>query len=372
MMNLNYPIRVLQVFGWMERGGAESMIMEIYRHIDRSKVQFDFVVHTTKECAYDSEIRSLGGRIFSVPSFSGKNFFAYKKAWKRLLSEHDEWNIIHSHIRSTATIFLPIANRLGKYTIIHSHNTSSGSGIKACIKSILQSRLKYIANYYLACSEVAGKWLFGEEVTNSENYAVIHNAIDTNDFCYNEATREKVRQDYNFGEKLVIGNVGSFKDQKNHAFLLDIFYELSLLRPDAVLLLVGDGKLREKLVKKAAYLGITEKVIFAGVRSDVNELIQAMDLFVFPSKYEGLPVTLIEAQVSGIPIIMSDSISSEAVITSNLVSTQSLKNSPKQWAEHVLSRTDEIRTARSDEVINSGYDICSTSKWLENFYLERS
>ena len=277
-------IRVLQVFGCMNRGGAESMIMELYRHIDRSRIQFDFVVHTTEKCAYDDEILSLGGRIFSVPSFTVKNAFLYKKAWKKLLTTHEEWRIVHGHVRSTASIYLPIAQEYHRYTIAHSHSISSGKGFSSIIKNILQKRIK--ADYYMACSNAAGKWLFGDKIVNSDNYHVLPNAIDVSKYKYNEDIRKKVRQEYSCEDAILIGHVGSFYDVKNHSYLIKVFTCIKEKESDAKLMLVGGGYLLQEIKNQVKELGIEDSVIFTGVKSNVNELLQAMDVFVFPSKYE--------------------------------------------------------------------------------------
>lgn len=358
-------IRILHVFGWLDRGGAEAVIMELYRHIDRSKVQFDFVVHTSRKCEYNDEIVSLGGRIFSVPSFSLKTLISYKKAWKVLLESHSEWRIIHGHVRSTASIYLSIAKKLGRYTIAHSHSISSGKGLSAHVKNALQKRI--VADYYFACSKKAGEWLFGKKINNS-NYSTLPNAIDTEKYSFDKNVRSSVRREFGCGKSIVIGHVGNFYDVKNHSFLLSVFYELQKCY-DAKLMLVGDGTLRQEIEEKINDLGINAKVDILGVRNDVFRLFQAMDFFVFPSKYEGLGVVLIEAQTSGLPCVMSDKVPDEAIVTSNLVSVMSLDKSVDEWADHIISRLGEERYSRIDEVKAHGYDIRDTAKWLEEFYL---
>ncbi len=366
-------MRILQVFGCLDRGGAETMIMEIYRHIDRTRIQFDFVVHTDRKCAFDDEIESLGGRIYRVPHFSGLHIIGYRKSWKKLFKEHPEWRIVHGHMRSTAAVFLSEAKKHGRYTIAHSHNTSSGKGLQNIVKDSLQKRIKKIADYFMACSEAAGEWLFGKQVTQSCNYSVLKNAIDTSRFSFNEAVRKRVRDDLGINSKIVIGHIGSYlTEQKNQSYLLDIYNEIKKTEPRSVLILVGDGPLRPNIEAKARELRISESVIFTGVRSDVNELIQAMDVFVFPSHFEGLPVTMVEVQASGLPCVISDKVPAETIITDDLVTVKSLDKSPEVWANHILSRVGEPRYSRVDEVKAHGYDIETTAKWLESFYLEKS
>jgi len=179
---MSQPIRVLQVFAQMNRHGSESMIMSMYRNIDRSKVQFDFIVHTTDKCDYDEEIESLGGRIYSIPRYTGTNHFLYKKAWHNFLKQHSDYKIIHGHIRSTASIYLKIAKKYGLITIAHSHNTSSGAGFSAIVKNIYQYPIRYIVDYLFACSKSAGTWLFGERACRKDNFFILNNAIDTKKF----------------------------------------------------------------------------------------------------------------------------------------------------------------------------------------------
>ena len=348
------------------------MIMQLYRHIDRTNLQFDFVVHTNEKCAYDDEIEKLGGRIFRVPHFSGINIFDYRKCWRMLLKNHPEWGIVHAHMRSTASIFLSEAKKQGRYTIAHSHNTSSGKGAQNIVKNVMQTRIKYVADYFMACSDAAGEWLFGKRITQSKKYTVLKNAIDTSQFKYDESVRNLVRYNFDFDSKIVVGHIGSYiTEQKNQTFLLDVFLEIFNLRQDSVLLLIGDGPRKSEIIEKAKTLGLSNSIIFTGVRSDVNELIQAMDVFVFPSYFEGLPVTLVEVQTSGLPCIISDRVPAETIITDNLVTVCSLADSPEKWANHILSRIEEPRYSRVEEIKKHGYDIEETSKWLESFYLEK-
>ena len=200
----------------------------------------------------------------------------------------------------------------------------------------------------------------------------MNNAIDTQRFAFDLSTRAGIRKVFGYADELVIGHVGRFDAAKNQSFLLDVFSEIVKREPNAKLLLVGDGPLRKQIETKVAALGLSDRVIFTGVRSDVADLMQAMDILVFPSKNEGLPVTLVEAQAAGLPCVISDSIPKDAVITKNLVTTLSLQDSPEKWAEHVLSRKQEARSDHSEEVKAAGFDIRETAKWLEEFYLDKA
>lgn len=368
---MNEPIRILQVFSQMNRGGAEIMIMNLYRNIDREKVQFDFMVHTEEEGVFDKEIKLYGGHIYYVPWYTGENHFQYKKAWRAFFKAHHEYKIIHGHVRSTAAIYLKIANEFKIITIAHSHNTSSGKGFSAIAKYILQYPIRYTADYLFACSNFAGYWLFGKKACHKDNYFVLKNAINTKIFTYNENIRDQKRDEWHVSDNYVIGHVGRFHSQKNHDFLIDVFKTIHDQCNKAVLLLVGEGHLKNSIEKKVAELGLKECVIFAGLRSDIPEILQAMDVFLFPSLFEGLPVTLIEAQAAGLPCVVSDKITDEVKITKDLVSFVSLNESFEQWGAIVLKAADNFeRKDRQIEIEKSGYDIVTTTQWMQAFYLK--
>lgn len=362
------PIRVLQVFAEMNRGGAENMIMNLYRNINRSEVQFDFVVHTINKCAFDDEIRAMGGNIYNVPAYSGKNHFEYKKAWESFFKDHPEYKVIHGHVRSTASIYLNKAKKYGLTTIAHSHNTSSGSGFPAIVKNILQYQIRNIADYLFACSQNAGTWLYGEKACKKDNFFILNNAIEAKRFVLNKEVRDKKRKELQLEDFFVVGHIGRFHPQKNHAFIIDIFKELSEKNSKVKLLLIGDGTLRKEIEKKVSNLGLSEKVIFTGVRPDIPELLQAMDVFLFPSLFEGLPVTLIEAQASGLEIYASETISQEVAIT-DLINYNSLNSHPSEWVNNILNKKRlNKRKNYLSEIENANYDIEKNSLWLQEFY----
>ena len=366
------PIRVLQVFARMDRGGAETMIMNVYRHIDRSKVQFDFMVHTEEHCAYDDEIEKLGGHIYHIPRYTGKNHFQYKKKWKIFLNEHPEYHIIHGHMRSTAAIYLKIANRFGLTTIAHSHSTSSGKGISAVIKNMMQLPIRYEADYLFACSQKAGEWLFGKETTKKEKFYIINNGIDVEKYKFNPIIRQSMRNKFGIEDnQFLLGHVGSFSYPKNHEFLIDIFNEVHKKKPTSVLLLIGDGELRHSIEQKVENFGLENAVIFAGVRDDIPDLMQMMDVFVFPSHYEGLPVTLIEAQAAGLKCCISDVITKEIMIT-KMMKVIPLKENSILWADSILAYDIPFyRSIEKKKIIDAGYDVKSVVDWLSEFYIER-
>lgn len=361
-------IRVLQVFGRMDRGGAESMIMNIYRAIDKSSVQFDFVVHTCDECAFDKEIRQLGGKIYHIPRFDGKNFFLYCKEWKKLFSEHTEWKIIHGHMRSTASIYLSIAKKFGYITITHSHSISSGSGFSAHIKNILQYPLRLISDYYFACSKVAGEWLFGKKICKNKRFFILNNAIDLEKYSYDSEIRQLIRKKAKSENNVIVGHIGRFHESKNHDFLIQIFLKIFHKNPDSCLWLIGDGERKAEIEQKVNDYRLSENVKFLGIRSNIAELLQAIDVIVFPSLFEGLPVSIIEAEAAGVPCLVSDNVSSECKITNNVV-FKSLNDSAESWATEALELARQPHSNTQTEMKKANYDINDTAKWLEKFYM---
>ena len=364
-------IRVLQVTGIMNRGGAETMIMNLYRKIDRTKIQFDFVENSLDRAAYDDEIESLGGKIYRCPHFTGKNYFQYKKWWKEFFELHKgEYNIIHGHIGSTAAIYLKEAKRNGLFTIAHSHNTNSGLSLGSMMYRLMSFPVRYTSDYFFGCSDEAGIDRFGKRVFCSNRYKTFHNAIDTELFAYNEVEREKIRLEFGIKpDEIAIGHIGRFEIQKNHDFLVDIFISCLQQKNNCKLVLVGEGCLRKTIEDKVNSLKISKQVVFTGIRNDVNRIIQALDVFVFPSLFEGLPLTLVEAQSSGLQCVISDKVPVESILVEDLISVRRLDDAPQQWAETILTNAIKSRFDRSKEIQSKGYDISKTSKELMNFYI---
>lgn len=369
--NNNFPIRVLHVMGIMNRGGAETMIMNLYRKINRSKVQFDFVENSFERAAYDDEIEALGGKIYRCPHFNGKNYFQYKKWWKEFFKQHkDEYGIVHGHIGSTAAIYLKEAKRNGLFTIAHSHSSGFTFSVGSILYRVLAYNTRNIADYFFACSDSAGRDRFGKGIVSKSNYRVLNNAIDTDLFKYDVKIRNEVRKELLLENSYVVGHIGRFETVKNHKFIIEVFKCIkNKENKNYKLLLVGEGILKRDIENYAKELGVEDDVIFTGMRTDVNRLIQAMDVFIFPSLYEGLPVTLVEVQTSGLPCVISDKIPSESIITKELVTVKSLGDSPDEWADQIIGRLGEKRVSRVDEITTNGYDISKTSKELMDFYL---
>ena len=367
------PIRVLHVIGIMNQGGAETMIMNLYRQIDRDKVQFDFVENENSGALFDEEIRNLGGKIYHCPRFVGKNYLKYKKWWKVFFDMHKEYSAVHGHIGSTAAIYLKEAKKRGIATIAHSHSIYV-KGQNLFLYRLFSYPTRYIADYLFMCSNRAGIDRYGKQaISDSKRTFLMPNAIDTNAFRYNETARDNIRREFGIDDKeYVVGHVGRFVDVKNHSFLLDIFEKILEIHPSSKLLLVGDGELQQSIIEKTKSLGIQNKVVVTGNRSDVNEVLSAMDVLVFPSKYEGLPVTLVEAQCNGLPCVISDSVPEDSILIEELVKIHSLTEDPSVWAETALNCKQNKRSACADIIKETDFDIEKSAKWLEDFYLEKA
>lgn len=356
------PIRVAQILGKMNGGGVEAVVMNYYRHIDRSKVQFDFLVDSDSTLVPREEIESLGGRVFEIPPY--QHVVEYQRELQRLFKQ-EGWKIVHSHINALSVFSLRAAKKAGvPVRIAHSHSTS-GKGEHA--KNVLKSILKTQANRYptkrIACSNLAGDWLFGKNAS----FTVVGNAVDLSDFVYNENARRTIRSELGLSNNaLLVGHLGRFAEQKNHAFLLEVFREVLAYVPDAVLAMAGDGPLLEATKKRATELGIKDSVRFLGTRMDAPALYQAFDVFCLPSLYEGLPVVGVECQASGTPILVSNAVTGETKITS-LLDFESLDASPVQWAKHLLSMRGRMLSSQDLEAL-SDFDVRVAAGRLENLY----
>lgn len=357
------PIRVLQVVTHMERGGLESTLMNYYRHIDRERVQFDFLVHRQERAAFDDEIESLGGKLYRLPRLVPWSE-GYLAALNHFFDEHPEYKIVHVHQDCLSSVILRAAAQHNiPVRIAHSHNANQDKNLKYPIKLWYKRSIpKYTTNLF-ACGKDAGDWMFG-----GAPYQIINNAIDATAYSFNPKKRIEMRHQLGLADKLIIGHVGRFNPQKNHLFLLDIFAALLKKEPNAVLLLVGGGEDMLKIQAKAHALGIAEHVRFLGVRSDVADLMQAMDVFVFPSLYEGLGIVLIEAQAAGLPCVVSDTIPREAYLT-DLVTAERLSSSTETWADNILEKRNFPRIDRRAEIAAHGFDITTEAVKLQEFYI---
>lgn len=373
-------MKKILVFGITENpGGVESVIMNYYRKIDKDKFQFDFLCNT-EEVAYEDEILALGGKIYRITARSA-NRKKYKKELIEFYEKHaKEYNAIWVNVCSLANIdYLRYAKKYGiRYRIIHSHNSQNmDSKLRGVLHKLNKLVIKKYATDFWACSDEAGKWFYNKNIMNSDKYLVINNAINTKTFMYNEKIRKEYRKRLNIENKFVIGNVGRLHFQKNQKFIIDIFNELCKKNDNYKLLLVGQGEDEEELKNKVKMLNLESKVIFLGVRQDVQNILQAMDIFLFPSIFEGLPVTLIEAEASGIEILTSTEAFPQNTKLNKLTSRLSLNDNINEWAEKLeiisneLHKENRLDKSKSNIAVikKSGYDIEIQTKKLQDFFI---
>lgn len=353
--------RLLCILSSMNAGGAETFLMKIYRHLDKSQYQMDFCINVAEKCFYEDEINAMGGRIYRIPPKS-ENTQEFIRRLTDIVKKNNYEYVMRITSSAMGFMDLKIAHDAGaRVCAARSSNSSDGKGIKPFIAHRMGRFLynKYV-NVKIAPSDLAAKYTFGNSAYKKGNVSILHNGVDIDFFSFSEEKRERIRNELNISDKFVVGHIGRFSKQKNHSFLLKVFAEIAKERDDAVLLLVGKGELEEEIKAEAAALGIYEKVIFAGVRTDIPDILSAMDTFLFPSFYEGMPNTVIEAQACGLRCTVSDTITREANITGG-VDYLSLDLNAKSWAESVLS----LPTSRLDSknsFIENKYDIDSVVK----------
>lgn len=358
-------IRVLCVFSELDRGGAESMCMNLYRNIDRTKVQFDFVKHTAAAGSFESEISELGGKIYEAPKYRLYNHLQYCKWWKKHLAKHAEHKVIHGHYSTISPIYFKLAKGVRCITIAHSHCVAPNTiHWYTRIKLQILKKIELYTDYCFACSQDAGKWLFPHK-----EFTVLNNAVDTEKFQYDPAVRAEVRKELGLHDCFTVGIVGSLSEVKNPFGTIEIFKAVHSKMPGAKLLWVGGGGLEQAIRDKLKEENLTDAVIMTGVRSDVDRLMQAMDVFILPSISEGLPVVLVEAQAAGLHCFCSEAVTKEADIT-GLCRFLPL-GQPDLWAEQILS-ADLTRQDTRQTICEAGYDIHTTAQWLQDFYLNLS
>ena len=366
------PIRVLHCVAGLGHGGYESLIMNLYRNIHREKVQFDFV--SSFPGVYEKEIEALGGVIHRIPFITQKGPFVYTAALDRVLRASPRYPIVHSHMDKFSGLVMQRAAKADiPVRIAHSHNTKNEGGLAfQLVKDHYGRMVLPWATDLFACSKAAADWMFGATAADAR---ILFNGVQPEAFAPDAAARAAVRAELGLaGDVFAVGHVGRFTEQKNHAFLLKIFAALHARRPDSALLLAGDGPLRPKIAEQARRLGLSEAVRFLGLREDVPALLSAMDCFVFPSLHEGLPVTLVEAQAAGLPVVASSAITDEVCITP-LVRRMGLDEPAGEWAAAALELAGGGFAARrcpAGAIRAAGYDIADTARWLEEFYLARA
>ena len=357
-MMIKTPIRVLCVFSTLDRGGAESMCMNLYRHIDRNIVQFDFVKHTTKIGALEKEINELGGHIYIAPRMRMERLPGYIKWWEKHFEKHPEHQIVHGHYFTASAIYFRVAKKCSRVTIGHMHIAKYDS----YIKQLLCGQIEHYADYCLACGWDAGKLLYPHR-----HFIVLNNAIDASQFQYNAEVRKEYREKLGLNESIVIGIVANFGEHKNPLGVIELFNQLSKMNSRYKLLWIGaGGELLDKVKVRVNKYELQSKVILLGARSDVSDLLQAMDAFILPSFYEGLPVVLIEAQAAGLQCFVSEFVTKEADITGRC--TFLPLDQWEKWGTSIReSNLQHINT--HDQIVDAGYDISYTTAMLQKIYI---
>ncbi|MBO6193568.1 MAG: glycosyltransferase [Clostridiales bacterium] len=340
--------------------------MNLYRNIDRNKVQFDFVKHTHEKGAFEDEIVNLGGIIYEAPRYKIYNYCQYRSWWINHFKNHPEHKIVHGHFFTISSVYFRFAHEMSRITIGHSHSTSHVDySVKNTMKYMLVKRVEQYSDYCFACSENAGKWVFPHK-----EFFVLNNAIDSDLFKYNEETRRRIRREFGVSERYVVGHIGNFSPPKNHRFIIEIFNEIRKKDNNALLILIGDRELRARIEQLVYDYDLDDSVIFAGVRDDIPTVIQSFDVFLFPSLYEGLGIVAVEAQASGLHTICSNVIPREVELT-DLVDFVSLDKSAEEWADIVLKYNNGYkREDVTEEIVKAGYDIHDTAQQLQEFYIK--
>lgn len=364
-------LRVLHVIEAMNRAGAETLIMNIYRQLDISKIQFDFLVHVEEECDFDKEICELGGKIYRISPFTGFNFSSYRKECRAFFSEHPEHAIVHGHQGKGAPIFLSEAKKCGKATIAHAHSENFYKGLDRLAFKLATFPTRYVAEHFMACSEGACRATFGNKIALSENYELLKNGINVSDYSCTTDGHIEAKSNLGLSSHHVFTHVGRFAETKNHKFLLKVFSEINQQLPDAVLLLCGAGPLKESIEALAAELGVASRVFFLGVRNDIPNILQATDVFLFPSISEGLAISVIEAQAAGASCIVSTGIPEISIITERTLRIP-LSLGTCKWANEakrlLASSYLEPRPQNASAICACGFDIKNTAESLFSYY----
>lgn len=363
------PIRIAQIIGKWLGGGVEAVVMNYYRHIDHSKVQFDFICDDDSTNIPYDEIEKLGGKVILIPPY--QKVFKYQKELRRVLRD-GKYKIVHSHINTLSVFPLYAAKKVGvPVRIAHSHSTTNKKEWKKnLLKQVLRPFSKKYATNYMCCSELAGRWLFGDKAYDEGKVYLLNNAIDLDKFKYDKKIKDKKRKELGIKEDtIVIGHIGRFVAQKNHTFLIDIFNQFHKKEKNSILLLAGQGPLQEEIKNKVRELGLDDSVGFLGQRNDANELYQAFDVFLLPSLYEGLPVVGVEAQASGLLCFFSDDMTKETKVLDSTV-FMSLSNTSEEWTGEILTNLkDYKRINTKNEVSDNGFDIEIEARKLEKYYI---
>lgn len=361
-------IKILMVLGNTGMGGTQAFILNVLHQIDLNQFQIDLAVNQEKRDGISDEVRKLGCTIYVLPYFKVLNYFTYSKAWKYFLINH-HYDIIHAHSTNSASVYLSLAKKVGCITIAHSHSAGyRGNALERCIKQLFSKKTRKVADYWFACSKQAAIRLFGKSFSINPNFFIVPNAFDAINYRFNEDKRKEIRSQLGISsDEFVCGHVGTFSPPKNHTFLLEVFNEVLRVKPNARLICCGDGYLREGIIKKIDSLNIRDRVILTGVVMNAYDYMMAMDVFLFPSLFEGFPMSVVEAEASGLPIYMSDVITKEVDLT-DCVNRCSLQSSASEWAKKICDAGFHDRQIYNEIVAESEYNIHNSISKLETLY----
>ncbi len=368
---MSEPVRILHIVGAMVPGGMENFIMNLYRQVDRSRFQFDFVVHQRSENDLCGEIEALGGRVYLLPRLTKKPVQNLREI-ARLVRENHYPVVIRHTANALVAPQLLAAGRAGAVTVCHSHNETDPQRLLHILGRLL---LRRAADVRLACSEKAGHWMFG-----NQSFEIVHNAIDLESFAYQEEKAQRIRDEFGLEGRHVYGNIANFIASKNHLYLLDIYAEILKKDPEARCFCLGDGDLRPEIEEKIYALHLDGKVILTGIRKDAADFMSCMDVLIFPSRFEGLPLTLIEAQAAGLPAMIADTITKDVIVTEGIVRSRSIEEPAAVWAGEAAElaaagdgtpqERAQRRRCQKERMAAAGYDIRQLTQWYQQF-LER-
>ncbi|MBQ2730516.1 MAG: glycosyltransferase [Clostridia bacterium] len=367
---MSQALRVLQVVTQMNRGGMENRLMDIYRNLDRDRVQFDFYTLRSAPGQFDEEIRSLGGKIYYGKPLSAPRFFEIPGRFEAFFRLHPEYTVCHAHLNQWCNLILEGARRAGvPMRIAHARTALSGRGTAVRVKNFIARRARRAPTHRFAVSEKAARWLYGDAAFEKGLCEVWPNAIDSKKFLYDPALRAKTRAALSLTDEYTVLHVGNLRRVKNHDFLFRVFEQIEQREKNSVLLLAGQGEREGELKELARTLGLSDKIRFLLSRDDIPALLSAADVFVFPSFYEGLPGAVLEAQAADLPCFISDTIAHEVVL-SERVRPMSIDASAKTWADAVLLTRTRAREDAYDLFCRTGYDVAALAQRLLEFYTE--
>lgn len=361
-------INILHIVPALDGGGIENTLLSYYTNMNRSRFKFDFIVYGDKVGALEADFEKMGATIYHIPS-RHENLWQSLKKMKEIICSN-KYDIVHAHQNRMSFISLFYAKKCGiRVRIAHSHTAYEQENIvKHFERRVCSILIRYFSTNWFACGVEAGKWLYGEKAVKSEKFHIMNNAIDIDQFIFNNDIRKQKREELRSEDKFIIGNVGRLSFEKNHEFILKVFNEIHRINSKAILLLVGRGPLEEKIKEQVEIFGLAEAVKFLGYRSDVPQLLQAMDVFLLPSKWEGLPVVLVEAQASGLKSFAADTITDEVKV-SNVLTYKSLEQSYVEWATEILKYANGYeRKNISDKICQGGYEIKQEAEKMEKTY----